>query len=464
MKTLEVEHRTTARVPQDERFGRARDLLGIWFAFNMGPLGLVEGAVGVTLGLSTVWVIVGLLLGNMLGGLTMAFHAAQGPALGVPQMLQARGQFGMRGASVLTSVQVVVALGYFVSVLIASAQSVNRLFPAISVTTAIFVSIAMSFLITFVGFRLISAMAKVVAGAIGIFAVILIMAMVMNGSLDSTMLRGGDFKVQSFFLVVSVAASWQLAWAPDVSDYSRYLPSTTGSRPAFWCTYLGCSLGGALMMILGALAAATVSSADALEGLHTGVGALGAVALVLCVAAAATMNTVNSYSATICVVSTYEGFRPVKPLKNSRFVALGAIYVLALVLALAGSSNFTTHLITFVYMCMYVLIPWSAINLADYYIVRHGHYDVQQFFMPHAGIYGDWNKRAGVVFLIGLAVEVPFMATELYQGPIAHMLGGIDVAWVVGYVVSFGLYVAIAQRSKSVTETVRSLDPTLAVE
>jgi NCS1 family nucleobase:cation symporter-1 len=36
---------------------------------------------------------------------------------------------------------------------------------------------------------------------------------------------------------------------------------------------------------------------------------------------------------------------------------------------------------------MFFFVPWSAINLVDYYLVKRGRYDVQSFFTPD-GIYG----------------------------------------------------------------------------
>ena len=50
---------------------------------------------------------------------------------------------------------------------------------------------------------------------------------------------------------VSTAALWQIAYAPYVSDYSRYLPADTGARSAFWASFWGCSAGSMLPMALG---------------------------------------------------------------------------------------------------------------------------------------------------------------------------------------------------------------------
>ena len=49
-----------------------------------------------------------------------------------------------------------------------------------------------------------------------------------------------------FLGAVSAAALWQIAYAPYVSDYSRYMPRDTGARPAFWASYWGCTLGSLL--------------------------------------------------------------------------------------------------------------------------------------------------------------------------------------------------------------------------
>ena len=36
-----------------------------------------------------------------------------------------------------------------------------------------------------------------------------------------------------------------------------------------------------------------------------------------------------------------------------------------------------------------VFIPWSAVNLADYFLVRRGRYDVASFFIPDSA-YGTY--------------------------------------------------------------------------
>jgi NCS1 family nucleobase:cation symporter-1 len=79
-----------------------------------------------------------------------------------------------------------------------------------------------------------------------------------------------------------------------------------------------------------------------------------------------------------------------------------------------------------------VLIPWSAVNLADYFLVRRGGYDVASFFTPH-GAYGRFAWRGLLAYCVGLAVEWPFVSQTAYAGPLASALGGADISWLVGW-------------------------------
>ena len=45
---------------------------------------------------------------------------------------------------------------------------------------------------------------------------------------------------------------------------------------------------------------------------------------------------------------------------------------------------------------LYLFIPWTAVNLVDYYVVRRGHYAIAEIFNPH-GIYGRWGWRGIIV-------------------------------------------------------------------
>jgi NCS1 family nucleobase:cation symporter-1 len=97
------------------------------------------------------------------------------------------------------------------------------------------------------------------------------------------------------------------------------------------------------------------------------------------------------------------------------------------------------NLASFLNVLLFVFIPWSAINLTDYYLVRRGSYDIPSFFTPR-GSYGGVLWRGMVAYLLAVAVQVPFIDQAFYTGPLVGPLGGIDISWVVGGVAGVVFY------------------------
>ncbi len=122
---------------------------------------------------------------------------------------------------------------------------------------------------------------------------------------------------------------------------------------------------------------------------------------------------------------------------------------LALSLALTDA---TESLNTALLIMLYLLVPWTAVNLTDYFFVRRGHYVIADLFTP-AGVYGRWPWRGIGAFLIGIAAEIPFMDLPFFVGPAASAMGEVDIAFVVGLVVSGGAYVLFTRTQDLSAET-----------
>ena len=56
------------------------------------------------------------------------------------------------------------------------------------------------------------------------------------------------------------------------------------------------------------------------------------------------------------------------------------------VIACLGYNHFVSNLSNFLDVLLVLFIPWSAVNLADYFLVRHGTYDVASFFTADGAI------------------------------------------------------------------------------
>jgi NCS1 family nucleobase:cation symporter-1 len=110
-----------------------------------------------------------------------------------------------------------------------------------------------------------------------------------------------------------------------------------------------------------------------------------------------------------------------------------------------GQGNFLSHFIDFILFISYFLIPWTAINLIDFYVLRHGEYSIKDIFDLN-GKYGKINTITSISYLVSVIAEVPFMNTSLYVGPGAKAMGGADVAWILGLVVPSVLYYVMMKR------------------
>src|SRR5437763_2515508 len=93
-----VEVRSIDYVPLNERHGKVWCQGPLWFMSNAQIATLAVGTFSVTGGGNLVWSFLAIIAGVLFGTFFMAFHSAQGPQLGLPQMIQSRPQFGYVGA------------------------------------------------------------------------------------------------------------------------------------------------------------------------------------------------------------------------------------------------------------------------------------------------------------------------------------------------------------------------------
>lgn len=447
-----LEDKTIQPIPLNERHGKARDLFTIWFGSNIMIMTIVTGGLATTVfGLGFVPAIVGIIIGNVVGGIFMALHSAQGPQLGVAQMVQTRGQFGSFGALLIVVIVVVMYVGFFAANLVFGGEAMAAVSPGISVDAGIIIIGVVSVIATIFGYRLIHAYARVLSVAAGLALLLAFGWILLVDGLPANFLETGNFNWVGFMGTISVSALWQLAYAPYVSDYSRYMPQGTGSGPAFWASYSGCVLGTLFPMILGALVG-TLAMTMSAENVEI-VGSLGSllqpwtliIVGIFCLGVAAS-NAMNLYCGVLCTLTIGQTFKPTwLPRAKTRSIAAVVLFVLAVSIALFARDNFILFYTNFLSFLMYVLVPWTAINLVDYYLLRHGDYRVEDFFKRDGGVYGRFNWVAIGSYVAGALIQVPFSATAIYTGPMAAALGGVDISWIVGLAVVAPLYYVTAR-------------------
>ncbi len=444
-----VEQHTIYQIPHDQRHGTFRDLFTIWFGSNIMMLTIVTGALATTVfKLDFLSSIAAIAVGNLVGAIFMALHAAQGPQLGVPQMVQTRGQFGSIGAVLVVGIVIIMYVGFLASNIVLGGQSLHTVFPGISQNALIVLIAVVSVVATIFGHDLIHAYARILTYASGAALALTFVWMVFVHGLPAGVMHMNAFSLAGFCSMISVGALWQIAYAPYVSDYTRYMPHDTGAVPAFWASYWGCSLGSILPMILGALLGLVAANGDPVGGLTAFTGPAAIPIVVIFSVGIAGTNAMNLYCgvlSTITLVHTFASSWKAGP--AARIVTAAVLTTIGLGIALFAAGNFLTNYTNFILMLLYVLVPWTAINLVDFYLVREGDYDVAAFFTAEGGVYGRFNKPAIACYIFGILIQLPFVDTTLYTGPVANMLGGVDISWIVGLLTVSPIYYLLARKT-----------------
>ena len=442
-----VEVRSIDYVPLNERHGKVWSQGPLWFMSNAQIATLAVGTFSVTGGGNLIWSFLAIIGGVLFGTFFMAFHSAQGPQLGLPQMIQSRPQFGYVGALLVWAFAYLQYAGFNIFNTILAGEALHSTVHGPS-KMWIVVATVVAAVVALVGYDLIHGVERwLTAGFLVIFGLLTIGICTLNypaGSFDL-----GDFKWTPFLIQFGAVAGYQISWAIYVSDYSRYLPPSVTVRLTFLWTYWGSALGAIWLMCLGAALAAwagdkfdTIASIeDAGNQVFSG---FGAIALVFSTLGLISVTALNMYGGSLTLISAIDSFKKIRPTSTLRIATITFTAVLSLIPALLIGENFLTNFEDFLLLVLYLFVPWTAVNLVDYYVVRRGHYAVAEIFNPR-GMYGRWGWRGITSYLVGFAAMLPFLSTSKYTGFVASALGGADISMFVGLPVAGILYWLLAK-------------------
>ncbi|MGA6160061.1 purine-cytosine permease family protein [Stenotrophomonas sp. NPDC087984] len=445
-----VEKRSIDVVPDAERHGTAFSQFTLWLGANLQITAVVTGALAVVFGAGAFWSIIALLLGNLLGGAVMALHSAQGPRLGLPQMISSRAQFGVRGAIVPLLLVIVMYVGFFASGSVLAGQAVGEL-THLGDTTGIIIFALITGVAAAVGYRLIHTLGRI-AGVVCALAFVYLGIRLLDRTDLATVLHDRTFDFPLFLLAVSLSASWQLAFGPYVADYSRYLPRSTSPKATFSWTLAGTVLGSQWSMTFGALAAAAAGHAfvgnevSYIVGLGGGAAVITSLLYFVIALGKLTINVLNTYGGFMSMVTSISGFRGNATLSpRGRAAYIAGIMVAGTAVALLGKDSFLSSFKDFLLFLLTFFTPWSAINLVDYYAIAKERYDIPALSDP-GGRYGAWRWKALSTYAVGVLAQLPFLSTHFYTGPLVAPLGGADISWLVGLAIPAALYWLLAHR------------------
>jgi NCS1 family nucleobase:cation symporter-1 len=322
----------------------------------------------------------------------------------------------------------------FASNIVLAGKSLHGVADSVPVPVGIVIGALGSGIIGIIGYRFIHVLNRIGTWVLGV-GIVVGFGYILTHVQTADFLTRGSFNLSGWLATVSLAALWQIAFAPYVSDYSRYLPADVKVSSTFWTTYLGSSAG----LEPGVHLRRRRGAGDARGHGHHGRGqtrhrrSIGPLMLVLFLLSVISHNALNLYGAVLSLITLVQTFayRWIPTAKSRAVISI--IVLLACCFAAVGASaDFIGHFVDMVLVLLVVLVPWTAINLIDFYAIHKGQYDIHSIFQVDGGIYGRYNPQALLAYAIGIAVQIPFMNTPLYVGPVSAHINGADLSWLVG--------------------------------
>lgn len=444
-KTRSIEQVSYEFIPVEDRKGNAKELFFTWFAASTVSTTVVTGALAILLGLNFWWSAVAIVLGHLIGSTIMALHSAQGPKLGIPQLIQSRAQFGYFGVIIPMVIVLTMYFGYGSMNTILVGQGINETL-GLNVNVTIVLSLIPMVLLAIYGQNLIQKSMRIYT----LFYVVLfiVLTAILMSQLSIELLSVGAFSWGSFIAAVSICITWQITYGPYVSDHSRFMQPTE-SKKTFYYTYAGSFLSSTWLMLLGA-AIATIAVNGNIMGAIKDLGVTGYMIVIFLSLGVLVINSLNIYGAGIIVLSLASMFWDFRTSGRLRIITYTLVGIVLSFTSTYGAGNFMGYFQMYLEFVLFFIVPWSAINLIDFYILKRQQYTPDMYLTINK-VFGKLNYLGVSVYAIVILLQVPFMNTQVYQGALSQKMNDLDIAWIVGVISATIIYLtmtALATRAK----------------
>lgn len=442
-------------IDQEHRHGRPFELFWIWFASNVGILGVVYGAGYLTGNGLNLWqgLIVGL-IATAVSFLFVGLLSIPGVWGGAPMLTLSRAVFGTRGNFGPTFLSWISLVGWETILVIASTGALLELLqvfgiPANPVLTLIGILLLSALVVAcgYWGHATLVWIQRAATWVFGILTVVIITFIVPQtnwGKLFSQPPGPWDTGVITAFVIIMAGTG--IGWINAGADYSRYLPrSSSRGAITFW-TIFGATLPLYILMIVGVLLASfktdALTASDPLAPIREALPAWLAVPYLLtAIGGLLAGAALDIYSSGLNLLTM--GIRVKRQyavLIDGVLMVIGSIYVLLV------RNDFQGALTSFLLLLAAGLTVWAAIFLVD--MIWRRSYDTKSLLnlgSDSAYYYtGGFNIAACTAWVVGIVVGLLFTQSAFFTGPLAKgIFASTSLGYLLGAVVSIIIFLIL---------------------
>jgi NCS1 family nucleobase:cation symporter-1 len=458
---LTLERRGIRPVPPEHRYGSTKRLMTLWFGAQINPTTMFVGALGTAsfIGLGWEWGVVAIVLGNLVGSVTVAMLGVIGVRTGSPQLQQSREAFG-RTVHFPAALTWITQIGFEALESIFAAEALKVL-TGMSFYLGLAITFACMGIVSVIGYEAIHLFQKVMAGVLLVLFAVITVKTFLRGPHVIQHLPGGSFE-GGFVLMVAIVLSYAISWGVCPSDYSRYLPKDSSTTATFSAIFFPMVVGMIWIEILGFAASSLLAGLSTMAGVNgiMGGGTLGDVAMLAMFLGTVSIMMVSDYSGALAAQAL--GLPIVRPVATAISAAC-AFGIAAWLNTGSTGSKFEDVLL----LISYWIAPWSAVVLIDWarrtkrLQWRHHSTILESAYSDLRAGWREWSAVIAVV--VGFVVSMPFSdtttgydiaaahpATKWFFGGFAnHFMAGGTTAFYVGFVVGAVVYLGLLAAGKS---------------
>ncbi len=441
-------------IKDEERHGSPFELFWIWFAGNIGILGVVYGGILAGAGLNLWQSIFVALIASGVSFALVGVLSIAGVRGGAPMLTLSRTAFGPRGNILPTLISWISLVGWETVIVVTAAYALLGLFHLAGLPTNVFWTvvslIAVAVLVVFFGLLGHATLVWIQRAATWLFGILtLVIVVFLISQTDWAKIVAappGPWDSGVLATLSIVAAGTGIGWVNAGADYTRYLPRNSSSRAIVGWTVVGGTLPLFVLMIVGVLLSSRVanlaSAANPIAVIGSALpGWMAVPYLLTAVGGLVVAADLDIYSSGLNLLSMgikLERYKTV--LIDGVLMILGAIYVMLIAQEFLGPFE------SFLQLLADGLTAWAAVFLVD--MLRRKHYDPASLVdtgpESHYFYQGGFNWAGLLSWLIGLLAGLAFTTSPFFNGPFAvGIFANSSLGFLIGFIVSAGLYAVL---------------------
>lgn len=442
-----IEQHGIEPIAQGERHGSAFELFWVWFAANIGILGIIYGGILAASGLNLWQSMLVSLLAPAISFVLVGVLSVAGKWGGVPMLTLSRAPFGTRGNLGPTLVSWVSLVGWETVTVITAAYALLGLFNLLGLPTnalwtviSLVVIVVLVVVIGLLGHATLVWIQQAATWIFGVMTLVIVVILVMQTNWSAVFRAPpGPWDAGVLATLSIIIAGTGIGWANAGADYTRYLPRKVRGRSIVGWTTFGSTLPLFILIMTGRLLASHVSNLASSTNPVTAIGDalpswMAIPYLITAIGGLIASADLSIYSSGLNLLAMglkIERYKTV--LIDGVLLVAGSIYVMFI------AQDFFGPFESFLQLLADGLTAWAAVFLVDM-LWRRG-YDTASLADTSARscyfYQGGINWIAFIAWLLGILVGLVFTVSPWFKGPAAvGIFASSSLGYLLGFVVS----------------------------